>query len=73
MGIKVGSGIGSALCGILLEMGGYVANAAQQSQSCINMLNFLFLWFPIIVTGISIVILFFMDVDKQVEKLRKEA
>lgn len=70
MGIKVGSGIGSALCGILLEMGGYVANAAQQPQSCINMLNFLFLWFPIIVTGISIVILFFMDVDRQVEKLR---
>ncbi len=73
MGIKVGSGIGSALCGILLELGGYVANAEQQSQSCINMLNFLFLWFPIIVTGISIVILFFMDVDKQVENLRKEA
>ena len=71
MGIKVGSGVGSALCGILLNAGGYVANAAQQSQSCINMLNFLFLWIPIIVSGIMILILVFMDVDKQVDKLRE--
>ncbi len=72
MGIKLGSGIGSALCGILLEVGGYVANAEQQSASAIGMLNFLFLWVPVIVTVITIIILFFMDVDKQVDILKKE-
>lgn len=72
MGIKVGSGIGSALCGILLEAGGYVANAAQQPESCISMLNFLFLWFGIIITVLLIIALFFMDVDKQVAKLKTE-
>lgn len=72
MGIKLGTGIGSALCGILLEIGGYVANAAEQSASCINMLNFLFLWFPIITTALTILILIFMDVDKQTDILRKK-
>ena len=33
LGVKVGGGIGTALCGILLKAGGYVANAAEQSAS----------------------------------------
>lgn len=72
MGIKVGSGLGSALCGILLSVGGYVANAAQQSESAINMLNFLFLWLPVIITIGIMILLYFLDVDRQLEKMNQE-
>lgn len=64
LGIKVGSGIGTALSGWLLAAGGYVANAAVQAQSCINMLNFLYLWFPLITLGIMAVLLFNLKVEK---------
>lgn len=63
-GIKVGNGLGTALCGILLELGGYVAGAAIQPASAINMLNFMYLWFPMIATAISAVILYFLKVEK---------
>lgn len=64
LGIKVGSGIGSALSGMLLAAGGYVANAAQQSASCINMLNFMYLWFPLISVVVITVIMYFLKVEK---------
>lgn len=64
LGIKVGSGIGSALSGMLLAAGGYVANAAQQSASCINMLNFMYLWFPLISVAVITVIMYFLKVEK---------
>ena len=42
LGIKVGGGLGTAICGLLLDAGGYVANAPEQSASAINMLNFMY-------------------------------
>ena len=64
LGIKLGSGIGTALAGWLLAAGGYVANAAVQPQSCINMLNFLYLWFPLIMVVIMIILLSQLKVEK---------
>ena len=64
LGIKVGGGIGSALSGLLLAAGGYVANAAQQSASCINMLNFMYLWFPLISVVVITIIMYFLKVEK---------
>ncbi len=69
MGIKLGGGLGTAISGFLLSAGGYVANAAQQPQSAINMLNFMFLWIPLIITIIIIAVLFFMDVDKKLDQM----
>ena len=69
MGIKLGQGLGTALSGVLLGIGGYVANAAVQSESAINMLNFMFLWIPLIVTVVILVIYLFMDVDKKLDKM----
>ena len=70
MGIKLGQGLGTAVSGILLNIGGYIANVEVQSQSAINMLNFMFLWIPIIVTVIMIFICFFMDVDKKLDGMK---
>lgn len=63
-GIKVGGGIGSALSGLLLSAGGYVANAAQQPTSCIAMLDFVYLWFPLIVVILTTIIMYNLKVEK---------
>lgn len=64
LGIKVGGGIGSAISGLLLSASGYVAGAAQQSASTINMLNFMYLWFPMISIVLIAVIMYFLKVEK---------
>ena len=64
LGIKVGGGIGSAISGLLLSASGYVAGAAQQSASTINMLNFMYLWFPLISIVLIAVIMYFLKVEK---------
>ena len=51
LGIKIGGGIGTALCGWLLDASGYIENATVQSSSCISMLNFLYLWAPTLLCG----------------------
>lgn len=71
MGIKLGQGLGTALSGILLEVGGYVANAEVQSASAVSMLNFMFLWVPIIVTVLVIIVVCFMDVDKKLDAMKQ--
>lgn len=64
LGIKVGGGIGSALSGMLLAAGGYVANAAQQSATTVNMLNFMYLWFPMISLILITLIMRALKVEK---------
>ncbi|MCM1121253.1 MAG: MFS transporter [Eubacterium sp.] len=64
LGIKVGGGLGSAISGMLLSASGYVANAAQQSASTIGMLNFMYLWFPLISVVLISVIMYFLKVEK---------
>ena len=64
VGIKVGGGIGTALSGLMLNAGGYIANAAEQPQSCINMLNFMYLVFPLIVCVIILLLLTQLNVEK---------
>ncbi len=63
-GIKVGNGLGTALCGILLDAGGYINGAANQPDSAINMLNFMYLWFPLISVALITVIMYFLKVEK---------
>ena len=63
-GIKVGNGLGTALCGILLDLGGYVANAPVQPDSAVNMLNFMYLWFPLIAVALTTVVMYFLKVEK---------
>ena len=64
LGVKVGGGLGSAFCGILLKVGGYVGNAPQQSEAAINMLNFMYLWFPMISVVLVAVLMYFLNVEK---------
>lgn len=68
LGIKVGSGIGSAAQGLLLAAGGYVNAAEVQPQSAINMLQFMYLWFPMI----SIIVIWLCLKNLKVEQANAE-
>lgn len=67
LGVKIGGGIGTALTGWLLAAGGYVANAAVQPESCINMLHFMYLWLPMILNLLITILLSRLTVEKSNE------
>lgn len=69
LGVKIGGGIGTALCGWLLAAGGYVENAVVQSASCIGMLNFMYLWFPILLCGLITFLLSKLKVEQANKEL----
>ena len=58
MGLKLGGGLGIAIVGWLLDLGGFDGQLAVQSQSCINI--------------IIVVLLTQLNVEKANEKLRAE-
>ena len=71
-GTKLGGGIGTALSGWLLAAGGFVNNAVVQSQSCINMLHFMYLWIPMLINFAIMLILSRLKVEKANEELMAE-
>lgn len=64
LGVKIGGGIGTALAGWLLAASGYVANAAIQVDSCIQMLYIMYLWIPMIINLIITLLLSRLTVEK---------
>jgi len=72
LGVKIGGGLGLSISGWLLEAGGYIKNAAIQPQSCINMLNLMYLWLPLILTIIVALLLSKLKVEQANEALEKE-
>ena len=69
LGIKLGGALGTAICGWLLDAAGYVENAALQTASTVNMMQFLYLWMPIILNAAVGFLLVFLRVEKANEKL----
>lgn len=72
LGVKVGSGVGTAVAGWLLEVGGYVGGAKEQVESALQMIKFMYLWVPTIANLLILVLLFFLDVEKKNEQLRAQ-
>lgn len=74
-GYKIGNGIGSALLGLILEIGGYVGEAATQTASAITSIRVCFIWIPIGVYVAGLVIMKFYHLDKEfaniIEELKK--
>ena len=69
LGIKIGGALGTAICGWLLDAAGYVENAAVQTAATVNMLNFLYLWMPVILCVAVGFLLLFLNVEKANAKL----
>lgn len=53
---------------LLLAASDYVANAAQQSATTIGMLNFMYLWFPMISIILIAIIMYFLKVEEANKK-----
>ena len=64
LGIKIGGALGTAVCGWLLDAAGYVENATTQTPGTVSMLQFLYLWAPIILCGVAMILLSFLKVEK---------
>ena len=56
-GYKIGNGIGSALLGLILELGGYVGEAAVQTAQALFSIEVCFVWIPIVVYVCGLIIL----------------
>ena len=72
LGLKVGGALGTAISGWLLAAAGYIENAAVQVPSAVNMLNFLYLWMPIILCAALAFLLVFLRVEKANEIILAE-
>ena len=72
LGVKIGGGIGTAVVGWLLELSGYVGTHAVQPQSALNMMQFMYLWLPLIFDVLIMFILSRMNVEETNAKIKKE-
>ena len=72
LGVKIGGGIGTAVVGWMLEFSGYVGTNATQPQSALNMMQFMYLWLPLIFDVLIMFVLSRMNVEGANEKLKAE-
>ena len=70
LGVKLGGGIGVALQGWLLDFAGYDGTAAVQAESCIKMLNVMYLVLPVVITLIITFIMSRMKVENANAEIR---
>lgn len=64
-GYKIGNGIGSALLGLILEIGGYIGEAATQTASALVSIKVCFVWIPIGVYIAGLIIMKFYHLDEE--------
>lgn len=64
-GWKIGNGIGSALLGLILEAGGYVGTAITQTETALFSIEICFIWIPIAIYIIGLIIMSFYHLDKE--------
>jgi len=66
-GYKIGNGVGSALMGMILKIGGYIGGEAVQSASALSSIRLCFVWIPIGLFVICFIILRFYHLDREFE------
>lgn len=71
-GMKVGTGLGSAVVGWALAFGKYDGMAAVQPDSAIASMVALYSWIPMVLAIITTIVMFFTNVEKDIRKLRAE-
>ncbi len=72
LGVKLGGGLGTAVAGWLLELGRFDGKLAVQPQSCIDMLHVMYLWIPLVIDVIIMLVLSKMNVEGANEKIKTE-
>lgn len=72
LGVKLGGGLGTAIAGWLLEFSGFNGKMAVQPESCINMLHIMYLWLPLVIDVIILLVLSRMKVEETNVKIKAE-
>lgn len=68
-GQKIGNGLSSVILGAILAVGGYVGTATVQTKSAIAAIKAGYIFVPIILTVIQIVVLMFYNLDKEYDTI----
>ncbi|MBL8967575.1 MAG: MFS transporter [Spirochaetaceae bacterium] len=71
-GGKVGSGVGVGMVGWILAWGGYVAGAPTQSANALFAIKAMFLYIPVAISAITILLLLAYKLDKQYPMIVEE-
>lgn len=71
-GSKAGSGLGAAIVGWMLAFGGYVGGQEHISESARSSILFMYIYLPIIISALMVVILYFYKLDKLFPQIVKE-
>jgi|SRR5690625_315189 len=72
MGIKLGSGLGTAIIGWVLAFGGYVGGSAVQTDAALLSIQSIFIYIPLGITLLILFIMFFYDLDKKYPQIIKD-
>ncbi len=72
LGVKLGGGLGTAAAGWLLEFSKFDGKLEVQPQSCIDMLHIMYLWLPLIIDVLIMIVLSRMNVEEANEKIKGE-
>lgn len=71
IGSKVGTGLGAAILGWGLDIGGYKGELAVQAQSALDAESFLLFIVPAIASAVCFAAMWFWDIDKKIAELKK--
>lgn len=71
VGIKIGTGLGTAACGFILEWGGFDGMAETQSAGALATISQSYLIATVLVVVAAIVLLLFLNVEEENKKLRQ--
>ena len=66
-GQKLGNGLSTVLLGVILNIGGYVGSAKVQTSGALTAIKAGYIYMPIVLTVIQIVVLYFYHLDKEYE------
>lgn len=71
-GFKVGNGLGSAMLGWILALGGYAEGAIAQNSGAIMSIEALFIYIPVAITVLQVLIMIFYKLDKEYDSVVKD-
>lgn len=71
-GMKVGIGLGSAVCTWIIAAGGYDGMAAVQTESAVNSIRFGFGYNGAIISVICLILCLMMNIDKHIDDIQRD-
>lgn len=71
-GMKIGSGLQSAIVGWALSFGGYIAGQSIQSDGAITAMKSMLIYFPVVIVILMFVTVFALNYEKFIPQIKEE-